>query len=52
MLTVLGAGSEILLVTRDAVFRRNQAKEIFERGVVAFEGLLQFRRRDHFASMV
>ena len=52
MLTVFGAGSDVLLVTRTAVFRRNQAEESFERGVVPFEGLLQFRRRDHFVSMV
>jgi len=52
MLTVFGAGGDILLVTRNAISRRNQAEESFERGVVPFEGFLQFRRRDHFASTV
>ena len=52
MFTVFGTGGDILLVARNAVFRRNQAEEGFERGVVPLEGFLQFRLRDHFASTV
>ena len=47
MLTILG--SDILLITGDIVFGRNQAEKSLERGVVSFERFQQFYGRDHSA---
>jgi len=48
MLTVFGSRGNILLITRNVVFRRNQAEKSLERGVVSFERFQQFCGRDHF----
>jgi hypothetical protein len=51
MLTVFGPEGDILLITRDVIFGRNQAEKSLERCVVPFEGFQQLCGRNHAAPM-